>query len=145
MNRLSAFTAAAFLSLTMTAGVAAADPIKDRQATMKATSDSMKAIKAALDGGNAKAAAEPAKAVAEAMKKAATLFPKGSESGETWAKPEIWAEWAKVEAGFKDTEKAAQALVAVAMAGDAGKAGDAFKALGGACGSCHKPYRKPKE
>ena len=49
----------------------------------------MKAIKAAVEGNKATDAVEPAMKIAATMHKVTALFPKGSDVGETDAKPEI--------------------------------------------------------
>jgi cytochrome c556 len=82
--------------------------------------------------------------IAEALKKAAGLFPEGSDAGdvETWAQPEVWSDLADFEKKFEAAEAAAVALQSVSIE-------DAFPAalgeLGNTCKACHQTYRRPKE
>jgi cytochrome c556 len=120
----------------------APDPIKVRQTLMDLNSGSFAFLKTvAATKGDLKTA-EP---VARGMAKLATLipsmFPAGSDKGETKALPEIWSD----SAGFKkDAGNFGDAATKVA---DAAKAGDAdafaanVKSLGEACGACHKAFR----
>lgn len=129
----------------MTAGGAmAAGEIAARQEAMKGAGGAMKAIKAAVESGKAADAVAPAEKIAATMHKVTALFPKGSDVGETDAKPEIWQDWAKFEKAAADAAAAAEKLAAVAKTDDPFATGDALKALGGTCGACHKPFRKPK-
>lgn len=86
---------------------------------------------------------------ARAMQAASTMFldifPPGSGVGETRAKPEIWQDWAKFEAGIKAYQTATARLVEAAESGDMGAIGAALGGVGESCGGCHKPFRKPKE
>lgn len=144
MRNLVCATAACVVVLATLGGAMAAGVISERQEVMKGNGNAMKAIKAAVEGGKATDAVAPAQAVAASMKKVPALFPQGSGEGETDAKPEIWVEWAKFEKAAADTAAAAEQLAMVAKGGDAAATGEAMKALGGTCGGCHKPFRKPK-
>lgn len=130
--------------LATAGGAMAAGEIAARQEAMKGVGGAMKAIKAAVEGNQAADAVAPAEKIAATMQKVPGLFPKGSDAGETDAKPEIWDEWAKFEKAAADAGAAAAQLAVVAKGGDAAATGEAMKALGGACGACHKPFRKPK-
>ena len=78
------------------------------------------------------------------LKKAAALFPKGSDKGdvETWAMPDIWSDLADFEEKFRAAEAEAIALQSVnvesAFLPALGK-------LGNSCKACHQSYRRPKE
>lgn len=76
--------------------------------------------------------------IAEAFKKEIT-------AGKTDAKPEIWKEWNKFTAAADTMGREAAQLATVAQSGDMDAIGAQAKKLGEACGSCHKPYRKPRE
>ena len=77
------------------------------------------------------------------MPKFITMFPAGSESPLSRAKPNVWTEKAKFDELAKDNEKAALALAAAAKAGEDLKApsGAMFKT----CKACHDQFRVPKE
>lgn len=71
-----------------------------------------------------------------------SLFPEGTNEGESEALPIIWEDWA----GFE----AAAALLAtragvLASAPDKASAGAAFGAMLKACGGCHEKYRIKKK
>lgn len=70
-----------------------------------------------------------------------SMFPPGSDKGDTKALPEVW----KDQAGFKKAADefgaAALKLADAAKAGDADAVAAATKAVGDACGACHKVFR----
>lgn len=140
--------AALGVAVTAAAGlaVAQADIIKTRQEGMKAQGAAMAAIKKVVDeNGPAANAVAPAETIAATAVKVPGLFPKGSDKGaETWAKPEIWANWADFEKQAAASKAAAEKLAASAKAGNMDAVKADFAALGGTCGSCHRPYRTPK-
>ena len=133
-------------SLALTVAVAQADPIKDRRESMKAISKANKPARNMLRG---KAAFDLAKAQAalkvfqEEGAKFKTMFPAGSDKGETRAKAEVWTK-------SKDFMAAVDKFVADAKAAAAAIKDEAtfkvsYKAVTKNCGGCHKPYRKPKK
>lgn len=138
------------LSLTIVAALAvggaiAQDIVKMRKNEMDMLKDAMKAINGIVESGGATAgAAMPAQQIADIAKKIPDLFPKGSDQGDTSAKPEIWAHWDDFTAHAQKTEQAAQSVVAAANGGDAAALKTAFNALGGTCGSCHEDFKKKK-
>ncbi len=73
------------------------------------------------------------------------LFPEGTDSGDTEAKPEIWSD----RVGFEDkAKKAADAAAAFAKAvesGDKKMMMQAFKSVGNSCKGCHETYRAEEE
>ncbi len=126
-------------------GVARAEgpnPIELRQTGMDLNGGSFAFIKAMVTTKGDPKTIEP---VARGMARWAaifpSLFPPGSDKGETKALPEIWSD----PAGFKK-DAAAFGTASTKLADDA-KAGNAdameadFKAVGQACGACHKAYR----
>jgi cytochrome c556 len=72
-------------------------------------------------------------------------FKKQIVEGKTDAKPEIWKEWEKFVAAAEALANESSKLATVAQSGTMEAIGDQAKKVGGACGDCHKPYRKPKE
>lgn len=132
---------------TLSATLAFAGAIEDRQAGMKQVG---KAIGAFADIAKGKTAYDAAvvktnaDSMLEGMKKAFSNFTAGSEKGppETYAKAEIWSD----PEGFKAAEDKALAAVE-AMAATTDEAGfkTALAGLGDACKGCHTKYRRPKD
>lgn len=144
MRKLVCAAATCAVILASLGGAVAADVIGERQEAMKGVGGAMKAIKAAVEGNKATDAVAPAETIAATMKKVPGLFPQGSGEGKTDAKPEIWTDWAKFQEAAAAAGAAAEKLAMTAKGGDAAATGEAMKALGGACGGCHKPFRKPQ-
>lgn len=121
--------------------------IKYRQSVMSIVGTNMGAIgdilknQLPLPG----AIAVHANLMAETAPLIAPAFEKKLTDGATDAKADIWQDWAKFESAIADYQKAARNLAAAASGGDPKAVGPAMKKLGKACGSCHKPFRKPKE
>ena len=72
-----------------------------------------------------------------------SLFPDGSDLGETNAKDEIWDKPEKFEKAVADANKAFAEFSTVVAKGDKDASADALKKFGKAsCGSCHKSFKK---
>ena len=147
MLKLFRSLGAAALVLVVAGAVLAATVQEERSEAMKQNWANFKPFVAV-----AKGEAEPSSALvgnADALeqisKRLLTLFPEGSTSDKSRAKPEIWANWADFEQKAAAFQKAIPDLAAAANSGDKAKIGVAVKAVGGACGACHKAYRKPKK
>ena len=119
------------------------DPIVARQLLMKANGAASRVGFDMVKGTtpfDATAAAAAMKTLASDLEQFPTLFPAGSDQGDTKASPSIWE-------NMDDFKALAAKLVTDAKAAaDAAAAGpDAFKtafgAVGGDCGACHKKYR----
>ncbi|MBI1358705.1 MAG: cytochrome C [Alphaproteobacteria bacterium] len=147
--RSTSFIRALAAAAVMTAGlsslaVASADPVSERQDTMKSIGQAMKdgvglTAPATFDAAKAKAAMGT---VAADAKKLSTLFPAGSDTDpKTAADPKIWQ-------NSDDFNKRLVELATLATtAGNATSLDDyrpAFKAVGATCKSCHDVYRKKK-
>ena len=130
------FAAVAGLSQAQT------DVIKQRQADMKANGASMKAINGILEanGPAADVAAEATKIHEKAME-LATLFPAGSDQGDTKAKPEVWQNPDDFTVHLKALQDESAMLVTAANGGDMAAVKAQYDKLGGTCGSCHKIYK----
>jgi cytochrome c556 len=72
-------------------------------------------------------------------------FKKEITAGKTDAKAEIWKEWDKYIAASEALGQEAAKLAEVAQKNDMEAITAQVKKVGDACGTCHKPYRKPKE
>ncbi|TPJ77847.1 cytochrome c [Mesorhizobium sp. B2-6-2] len=136
------------ISLLAFAGSAYADPIKGRQALMKERGKLAGQISKVVKGEtpfDAAAVLDALKALQANAEKfdVDTLFPAGSDKGDTTAAPKIWEDMA----GFKTAEDKFLADTKAAVASPPTDV-DALKAqlntLGGDCGTCHQTYRIKK-
>ena len=140
MKKISTLAVAVILGVTMVAGMASADIADQREKGFKAHAANLKAVKAAVEAGDASLAVEPAKGMVAWAKQIPEMFPEGSGEG-TDALPAIWSDWAGFEEAAANHLAAVEKLEAVAEAGDASALGDQLKATGATCGACHKKYR----
>jgi cytochrome c556 len=92
---------------------------------------------------NKDAAVTAATTIHSTAQKIPSLFPAGSNTGDTNALPAIWEKNADFVAAAKKLEDASAAVLAKAQAGDEAGVKAAFPAVGQACGGCHTPFRKP--
>ena len=114
-----------------------------RQKLMKANSADAKAIKAAVAAKDYTAVETKAKDIMGRAEQIA-LFPKGSQTGKTRAKPEIWEKPDNFVKTAKHLGETAGELAAAAKSGDDAAVEAKFKALSDTCGSCHKTFRNAK-
>ena len=128
------------------AGVAIAraeiDAIAVRQAGMDLQGAALGATAQAVKAGvEVKSFAGAGSATAAWAKQIPTLFPPGSDKGDTKALPEIWSDNAGFMKAAAELGTAADKLTAAAKANDKDAFAAALKDVGGACGNCHKTYR----
>jgi cytochrome c556 len=123
---------------------AQADVIEKRQDAMKGNSAAAKAIKAAVEAKDHATVEAKAKDIMGTADKIVSLFPKGSTTGKTKAKPEIWEKSDDFSKAAKNLSKASSDLASAAKAGNDADVGVKVKALGEACNSCHKQFRAEK-
>jgi cytochrome c556 len=115
--------------------------IEGRQQLMKDIGGASKALRSAADAGAVAAGAD--KLAGLFAKINAETFPKGSADGSR-SKPEIWDQWDDFTAKVANAVNLAKAIGAKARAGE--DTAELVKSFGkNACGSCHRPYRKPKQ
>ena len=137
------------ISMLAFAGSAAfADPIADREASMKERGKIVGGLSKVVKGEEAFDAAavlEQLRALESNADKfdVAALFPAGSDQGKTEASPKIWEDMA----GFNAAEDKYLADVKAAVAAaptnvDALK--ESFGKVAANCGACHKAYRLKK-
>ncbi len=86
--------------------------------------------------------ANHARAVAALAGTLPSLFPKGSDFGETDALPAIWEEWETFQQAAKTFDDAALAL---SQAATGGEINGPFKDLTDSCKGCHKKFRENKD
>ena len=123
---------------------AQADVLQKRQDAMKGNSAAAKAIKGAVETKDYATVEAKAKDIMGTAEKIVSLFPKGSTTGKTKAKPEIWEKSDDFSKAAKNLNKAASELASAAKAGNADDVDVKVKALGEACNSCHKQFRAEK-
>ena len=121
-----------------------ADPVGDRQRLMKLIGASWGDIQAKVKAGNIEAVAVNAETIAVTTDHIPMLFPSGSMTDKSKAKPEIWQKWAEFEAAAKNAQTLAEQLRDAARAKDQPKVEAMVKEFGTkACGTCHTPFRQP--
>ena len=72
----------------------------------------------------------------------ALLFPEGTGTGKTDAKPEIWENWSDFELRAAESQQAAQAMLDAVQSGNMAEIDTRFGELTQTCKACHKPFRK---
>jgi cytochrome c556 len=118
------------------------DPIKTRQAGQDLLLSTAAGVKAVITlKGDVKSLEAPGKAIQKWALVFPTLFPPGTDTGDTKAAPAIWTDRAGFEKDAKTLSAAGEKLAVAAKAGDETAVAAAFKEIGEACGACHKDYR----
>lgn len=132
------FGAAAFVPAVH----AAEDSLKVRKDGFEASKKSFGAIKKILeDGADLAGAAAPAQSLNAFAKQVPTLFPAGSDKGETKAKAAIWSNEADFGVKAQAFEAETAKLVQAVASGDKSAVQKQFGAVGGTCKACHDTYR----
>ncbi len=140
--RLSVASIALIALAAGTTAFAQSDAIAQRQALMKSNGAQAGALNKMVKGEvpfDAAAAKTALETIAKNITTFPTLFPEGSNVGETKAGPAIWTDKAGFEAAAAKLAADATAAAASATTLDALKA--AFPMVGGDCGACHQKYR----
>jgi cytochrome c556 len=124
--------------------VMSGDVVADRQRLMKLNGASWADAQAKFKAGNIEAIAVNAETMAVLAQHIPVLFPQGSLTEKSNAKPEIWQKWAEFESAAKNMQVWAEKLRDTAKTKDAAATGAVIKDFGRqACGSCHTPFRVP--
>ena len=120
------------------------DVVADRQRLMKLNGASWADAQAKLKAGNAEAVAVNAETMALIATQITALFPEGSLTEKSKAKPEIWQKWPEFESAVKNYAMQAEKLRDAARSKDLAATEAVAKEFGGqACGTCHRPFRVP--
>ncbi len=121
------------------------DAIAFRTYMMENIGDNAKEMNDKIKAGKIATAKVNAQAIALHATRITELFPQGSTSETSKAKPEIWQKWDEfVKAA--DTLKTEADQLVVTIAEGKGDAVDAQKKkVFGACKSCHDTFRKPEK
>ena len=138
-----ALVGAAALAIS-TQAFAQADVNEKRQNLMKSQGAAVKEIKAAVEAKNYATVEAKAKDIMGTSDQIPGAFPKGSTTGKTRAKAEIWEKNEDFVKQAKALSKNASELAAAAKAGNDDEANVKLKALGETCNSCHKQFRADK-
>lgn len=140
------------LSLGLVAGCASksmskmgsGDVVADRQRLMKLQGASWADIQAKAKAGNIEAIAVNAETLALTAQQIPGLFPEGSLTDKSKAKPEVWQKWAEFESAAKNLGVEAEKLRDAAKAKNEPLTQQIVKDFGrNACGTCHTPFRQP--
>jgi cytochrome c556 len=120
------------------------DPVADRQRLMKNVGANWADIQAKAKANNIEAIAVNAETLALAAPHIPALFPQGSLTEKSKAKPEIWQKWAEFEAAAKNFQAQSEKLRDTARSKNADATQAIVKDFGrNACGACHTPFRVP--
>ena len=118
------------------------DPIQTRKAGQDVLSGTFAGVKAVITlKGDVKTLEAPGRAIQKWAIVLPTLFPPGSDKGDTKAAPAIWTDRAGFEKAAMALSAAGEKLSVAAKAGDETAVAAAFKEIGETCGACHKDYR----
>jgi cytochrome c556 len=124
--------------------IGSGDFVADRQRLMKNVGANWADIQAKVKAGNAEGVAVNAEALSLHAQRIPSLFPEGSLTDKSKAKPDIWQKWPEFQGAAKNLEDRAMRLRDQAMAKDAAAVTATVGAFGReACGACHTPFRVP--
>jgi cytochrome c556 len=145
---LLAVAAAAGLATALPAAAQFAKPedaVKYRKAAFTVMAAHFGRV-AAMANGRIPFEAKAAASNAEIATMVSTLpfagFVKGTDKGDTKAKPEIWSDRAKFDAAASKMQEEMAKLNAAAKTGDQGAIKTAAGGVGQACKACHDNFRK---
>lgn len=129
------------VSMMMGASIASADVITERKAGFRGNAAALKAIKGAIDTGDAAAIVSNAEKIEGWFAVMLDYFPEGSGSGDTKARPEIWTDWQRFADLATSSEAVARDLATKAKSGDMDAVRQAFKAVASTCKTCHQSFK----
>jgi cytochrome c556 len=131
-------------SAQMASQMSVDDIVAYRQRFMKLNGASWADAQAKLKAGNAEAVAVNAETMAMNAERVVGLFPQGSLTEKSKAKPEIWQRWDEFEKAAKNFQAEAEKLRDAARTKDLATTEAVAKDFGkNACGTCHQPFRVP--
>jgi len=111
---------------------------------MKLNGASWKDAQDKFKAGNVEAIVVNAETMAINAEHIPLLFPKGSLTDQSKAKPDIWEKWDDFEKAAKNLEAWAEKLRDTAKTKDVAATEAVVKDFGrNACGTCHTPFRQP--
>lgn len=141
---------AALMTVSLAAPAAMASDegeIKYRKSVMKAVGGHMGGIAGILKGETANTANLQFHTdnMLELSGMIDTVFPKGSDFGDTTILPKVWEKPDEFAAAIKQFQDAAKGMAAAGKSGDMAQVGKAMGTLGKACKNCHENFREKKE
>jgi cytochrome c556 len=140
----AALTLAGLVGAQSTPTIGSGDIVADRQRLMKLNAASMKDINEKLKAGNIEAIAVNAETLALNAQHIPALFPTGSLTDKSNAKPEIWQRSDEFQEKAKNLGTWAVKLRDAAKTKDAAATEAIVKDFGReTCGACHTVFRKP--
>ena len=120
------------------------DIVADRQRLMKLHGQIWSDIQAKAKANNIEGIEVSAETLAINAQYIPAMFPEGSLTEKSKAKPEVWQKWPEFEAAAKKMETEAMKLRDASKAKNAQLTQDIVKDFGrNACGACHTPFRVP--
>jgi len=120
------------------------DPVADRQRLMKLNGASWADAQAKFKAGNIEGIAVNAETMALNSEHIPMMFPQGSLTDKSKAKPEVWQKWDEFEKASKNFEVWSVKLRDASRSKDAAATEVVMKDFGRqACGTCHTPFRVP--
>jgi cytochrome c556 len=120
------------------------DLVADRQRLMKLNGANAGDMNNKLKAGQIEAMAVNAETIAINAQHIPSLFPQGSMTDKSNAKPEVWEKRADFEALAKTLQAKAEEIRDAARAKDQPKVEALMKDFGRTtCGACHTTFRKP--
>jgi cytochrome c556 len=118
--------------------------VSERQRLMKLHGALWKDIQDKAKANNIEGIAPSAEALAINAQRIPVLFPEGSLTEKSKAKPEVWQKWPEFQSAAKAMETEAERLRDASMAKNADLTQSIVKDFGRkACGTCHTPFRVP--
>lgn len=150
-HRMLSAAAVLLLGTGLTAHAAEPGPadeiVKYRQAVMKSQGGHMAAAAAIIQGKVAfkDQLADHVKALEATTRDLNSLFPVGSDVGDTKALGEVWSNNDEFQKRAKDAQQKSAALAKAVAAGDTQNYGARLKETLDTCKSCHKDFRKKEE
>ena len=118
--------------------------VEERQQLMKDHGAAWKHVQDQLKAGTLDGVAADAQKMSDNAKKIPALFPEGSMTEKSKAKPEIWQKKAEFDAAAKNFGDQADKLKAAAQTNNMEAVQAVAKDFGrNACGTCHQPFRVP--
>ena len=120
------------------------DVVADRQRLMKLHGALWTDIQNKAKANNIEGIEVSAEGLAVAAQFIPVLFPEGSLTEKSKAKPEVWQKWPEFEAAAKKLQTESEKLRDSAKAKNAEQTQAIVKDFGrNACGACHTPFRVP--
>lgn len=144
MIALIAATTAACTTGSAPRMIGTGDLVADRQRLMKVQGAQMADIQAKVKAGNIQGIASNAEVLAITSMQIPSLFPEGSLSDKSNAKPDIWTRWSEFEASARNMTIWSERLRDAAKNKDQRVVDDVLKDYGRVtCVTCHDTFRKP--